>query len=702
MRLRPAQISIERRLGRLGLVCAVVTLACLGLLALAPRLISPLDLKRAAIVSPIAVDRSGRLLRGFETPDGRWRLPTTVAAVDPQFVDLLEAYEDRRFRVHRGVDVIALARAAGQFLSRRRIISGGSTLTMQVARLLEPRGARTPFAKLRQIVDALALERTHTKDEILDLYLRLAPYGGNLEGVRAASLAYFGKEPRSLTTGEAALLVALPQSPEARRPDHAPEIARHARDRVLDRAVAAGVLTEAAAAAAKEEPVPTARRSFPALAPHAAEEARRASPNDPVLRLTIDATLQASLETLARDAAERLGPKLSVAILAVDNETGDIRAHVGSADYFSLDRAGAIDMTRAIRSPGSALKPFIYALAFESGIAHPETLIQDSPTRFADYAPKNFDLAYQGEVTARRALQASLNIPAIKVLNEVGPMRFLTRLENAGAPIVLSDDEPPGLAVGLGGLGIRLVDLVRLYSGLARDGRAPDLVEWRDRAPTRARADLITTRVAAWYVYDILRGSPPPLNAVGGPIAYKTGTSYGYRDAFAIGYDRSATIGVWVGRADNAAVPGLVGRDAAAPILFDAFSRLGGSREAIPKPPHVLTATSNAALPPPLRHLRGEASASSGITAGAALKVAYPPEGAEIDLGLSETSSKPASLALKAEGGAPPFTWIVNGAPIGEAVSRRETTWTPDGTGFVRLSVMDARGSSDSVMVRIE
>jgi penicillin-binding protein 1C len=663
--------------------------------------LGPLDLSAAEHVSPVAVDRDGRLLRAFTTADGRWLLPVTTAEVDPRFVVLLQAYEDRRFRSHHGVDLLALARAGLQYLQRGHVVSGGSTLTMQVARLLEPREERTAFAKLRQIVRALELEQRFSKDEILALYFALAPYGGNLEGIRAASLAYFGKEPKRLTVAQAALLVALPQSPEARRPDRAPETARRARDRVIDRAVAAGALTAAEAEAAKAEPVPLTRKPFPALAPHASEEARRRAPDAPVLRLTIDARLQVSLEQLARDNAERLGPKISVAILVVDNATGEIRAHVGGADYFATERAGAIDMTQAVRSPGSALKPFIYALAFESGIAHPETLLEDRPARFGSYAPQNFDLTFQGEVTARRALQLSLNVPAIELLDAVGPARFLARLDNAGAAIALGDDAAPGLAVGLGGLGIRLVDLVRLYAGLARGGRVPDLVEWRDGPPAQPRDARITEPVAAWYVFDVLRGAPPPLNAIGGRIAYKTGTSYGYRDAFAIGYDRATTIGVWVGRADNGAVPGLVGREVAAPILFDAFARLGGVREPIPAPPHVLKA-STAALPPPLRHLRKDAPKTVAAAAETSLAIAYPPQGAQVDLGLQQKRAAAASLALKAQGGVPPFTWIVNGVPIGAPDSRRETTWTPDGAGFARVSVIDAKGASDSVVVRLE
>ena len=701
----PTGVDRQERARRRRYALAIAVTLVIGLgapmsLSAARLALGPLDLSPARQGSTIAVDHEGRLLRGFTTSDGRWRLPVTTAEVDPHFFTLLRAYEDKRFLTHHGVDMLAMARAVGQMLRHGRIVSGGSTLTMQVARLLEPRDERTVRAKLRQVLRALELESRLSKTEILDIYLALAPYGGNLEGLRAASLSYFGKEPRRLTWGEAALLVSLPQSPEARRPDRAPERARHARDRVLDRAVAAGVLSPAEALAAKAEPVPHERKAFPMLAAHATEAAARAAPERRVLRLSLDLRLQDALEHLAREGAERLGPKISVAIYAIDNLSGEVRAHVGGADYLSDERAGALDLTQAIRSPGSALKPFIYALAFEAGIAHPETILEDRRARFGLYAPENFDLTFQGQVTARHALQQSLNIPAILLLNEVGPSKFIARLRNGGADVALAQDAAPGLAVGIGGLGIRLADMVKLYAGLARGGRVPDVVERLDE-PRVTNDRRITEPVAAWYVFDVLRGAPPPANATGGHIAFKTGTSYGYRDAFAIGYDRRTTIGVWVGRADNGAVPGLVGRQIAAPLLFDAFARLGGEREPLPQPPNVMFSTT-AGLPPPLRHLRKDTPKTLAATAIGQLKIAYPPDGARVDLGLASHADAASSLALKAQGGMPPLTWLVNGVPVGAPDPRRQAAWTPDGAGFARVSVMDARGASDSVVIRLE
>jgi penicillin-binding protein 1C len=663
--------------------------------------LGPLKLEEAQRGSPVVLDRNGVLLRAFTMPDGRWRLPTTSEEIDKRYIAMLLAYEDRRFYRHHGVDFGSLGRAVGQLFTHGHVVSGGSTLTMQVARLLEPRTEKSFGAKLRQIVRAIELERHHSKKEILDLYFALAPYGGNIEGVRAASLAYFGKEPRRLSIAEAALLVALPQSPETRRPDRFPEVARAARSRVLDHAFARHIITRAERDAAEHEAIPTERRPVPTLAPHAAEEALKAEPNQRIHRLTLDATWQQSLEELARDNAERLGPKLSIAILVIDNDTGEIRVHVGSADYFSAARGGAIDMTQALRSPGSALKPFIYALAFESGLAHPETMLEDRPTRYGLYAPEDFNLGFEGNVTARHALQMSLNLPAVELLDAVGVARFLARLHNAGANVVLPKDSAEGLAVGLGGLGITLTDLTRLYVGLARSGSVPELFE---RASQNQNEPLrrVTEPVAAWYVADILRGAPPPDNAPFGKIAFKTGTSYGYRDAFAVGFDKADTIGVWVGRPDNAAVPGLIGRIAAAPILFDAFSRIGSTYENPPQPPGVLLVTNNADLPPPLRNLRLDIAKTSDATDTAALKIVYPPAGAAIDLGVTDSKNAANALALKAQGGVPPFTWMVNGAPIGAPDLRRQSSWMPDGAGFARVSVIDAKGASDSVVVRLE
>jgi penicillin-binding protein 1C len=661
--------------------------------------LGPPRLGKDLVFSARVLDREGRLLRAYATNEGRWRLPAKVAGVDPKFFDLLFAYEDKRFPAHHGVDPLALLRAVGQLAASGHIRSGGSTLTMQVARLLEPRSNRNLSAKLRQVVRAVEIERVLSKDQVLSLYLELAPYGGNIEGIRAASLAYFGKEPRRLTLGEAALLVALPQSPELRRPDRFAAAARVARDRVLDRYAATGRVPADEIAFARAEPVPTARRAMPMLAPHAADRAITEVPAANEIRLTINADLQRNLEELARERlrtlAQALGPDVSLAILAVDNATGEVLAHVGSPAYFDERCAGQVDMAHALRSPGSTLKPFIYGLGFEDGLIHPETLIDDRPERYGAYAPRNFNYSFAGTVTVRQALQQSLNMPAIAVLNRVGASRLSARVAQAGGTLVLPDGQAPGLAIGLGGVGTKLSDLVMLYSGIAQLGTVMPLHERADAAPQQARR--LMSPVAAWYVSNVLLGSPPPENGTPGRVAFKTGTSYGYRDAWSVGFDGKHTIGVWVGRPDGAPVPGLVGREAAAPILFDAFARVGTAPAPLARPPAGVLVTSSAKLPPPLKHFQTTPGAGEG--AQATLHILFPPDGSRLDLSTAEDKIDP--IPLKTIGATGPITVFVNGIPS-TPQARGTLFFTPQGPGFARVTVIDAAGSTDSVLVRID
>jgi len=649
--------------------------------------------------SPVVVDRNGKLLRPFTIADGRWRLPVTVGEVDKRYLGMLVAYEDKGFASHGGVDYRAILRAAGQFLlARGHIVSGASTLTMQVARLIDDSGTRSVSGKLRQIAIARALERQFSKDEILTLYLTLAPYGGNVEGIRAASLAYFGKEPARLTPAESALLVALPQSPEARRPDRDAAAAKRARNRVLDRLVALGALDADTALAAKTERVPTGRLQFPMLAAHLASDAQAARPTEAVHHLTVERDLQAALEQLAADRANTLGPKLSVAIVVADESSGEILASVGSAGLFEDQRSGHVDMTSAERSPGSTLKPLIYGLAFEAGLAHPESLMDDRPTGFGGYEPQNFDGFHRGTVTVREALTESLNVPAIIALNAVGPARLLARLKRASVSAVLPDATAPGLAVGLGGLGVTLRDLVALYAAIARGGTAVALTDGVNAATSAEPGAPVLSPAAAWYVADILAGTPPPINGSPGRVAFKTGTSYGYRDAWAIGFDGKNVVGVWVGRPDGTPVVGLSGIVTAAPILFEAFDRVGPKRAPLrPRPPGTIIATTQT-LPAPLRTFRvaGNATEPDPDTP----EIAYPLDGVSVDLGIREGDPEP--LMIKVRNGVPPFTFFVNGAPIARAPFARQETWQPDGAGFVTLSVVDATGKSDRVTVFVQ
>jgi penicillin-binding protein 1C len=693
-RLRPIKLAAA--------ATAVIASVAAGALAAWAVSLGPLPLTQARQISTTVVDRNGKLLRAYAMADGRWRLPVNAkTGVDPGYLDLLLAYEDRRFRSHIGVDPLALGRAVQQLLTHGHIVSGGSTITMQLARLMEPRQERSLGAKLRQAVRALQIERQLSKDEILNLYLALAPYGGNLEGIRAASLGYFGKEPKRLSLAESALLVALPQSPETRRLDRHPAAARSARDRVLERMDHEGRVSVEDAAKAKAAPVPGLRKPMPILAPHSADQAMSIVKDSPVIRLTLESGIQRALEALARDRAAALGPNISIAIVAVDNESGDVIARVGSPDYFDDRRAGQVDMTRAVRSPGSTLKPFIYGLAFEDGFVHPDSLIDDRPIRFGSYAPENFDMTFQGTVPVRRALQLSLNVPAIELLDRVGASRLSSRLKQAGANLVLPKDEAPGLAMGLGGVGVTLQDLAQLYCGIARLGNVSPLREIiRDKNEARVPLRLMD-QVAAWQVGNVLMGTPPPENAAHNRIAFKTGTSYGYRDAWSIGFDGRITIGIWVGRPDGAPVPGLVGRTAAAPILFDAFARTGKLPMALPKPPKgTLMVAGNARLPLPLRRFRplGELIRTGSEQA---LHIQFPLNGSRIDAA-SDTGAAFSGLPVKVAGGVLPMTVFVNGVSAGEIDGGRRRLVDPPGPGFVRLTVQDATGAADTVVVRIQ
>lgn len=684
-----------RRTGRRLLALAVL----LGLLAgLRDAGEARLDAWIAATELPGLTPRTGvevlasdsSLLRAFQVGDGRWRL--APGPVDPMLTRMLIAWEDRRFADHSGVDLRAALRAGWQALRHRRVVSGASTISMQVARLLEEGPTGTMTGKLRQIRLALALERKLDKVEILDLYLRLAPYGGNLEGVRAASLAWFGHEPVRLNPAEAALLVALPQSPEARRPDRHPAAARIARERVLARAAKAGLIAPGDLPALLADPLPDAMQPFPAHAPLLAERLRRAHPGRQRIATTIDARLQRHAELLARRAAG-LGPqRLSAAIIIADHRTGAILASVGTGGWAEDERAGFVDMTQALRSPGSTLKPFVYGLGFDDGLIQPETLIEDSPAVFGNWQPQNFDRHFRGTVTIRQALIQSLNLPVVRVAEAVGPARLVQALDHAGARLEVPG-AVPGLAVVLGGAGISPEGLAQAYAALARGGRGITLSAEPGAAQPLPRA--MFGEAAAWAVGDILMQLPPPPGAAAGRLAWKTGTSYGNRDTWAVGYDGAHVGAVWLGRPDGTPVPGAFGADLAAPVLFDAFAALPAT-PLLPPPPGARRRP-NAALPGPLRRFAAPGKVSAPIAARHdKLIMTFPPDGALIEL-----HGRP--LVAKLRGGVPPYTLLLDGAPVITRLTETEAVLPrPIAAGFARLTVIDATGESQSADLRIE
>lgn len=646
--------------------------------------------------SAVVQDRHGEILRAFMVDDGRWRLPLQTDGVDPKYISHLITYEDKRFYRHGGVDVLAVLRAAGQAVLNGRVVSGASTLSMQVARLLEGGATGRWQAKLRQIRLALALERRLSKDEILGIYLKLAPFGGNVEGLRAASLTWFGKEPTRLTDAQIALLIALPQSPENRRPDRHYETAQIARDRVLARLQSAAVISVEAATAARLEDVPRQRRDFPVLAAHLTD---RIMAEDPLLRvhsLTVDRDLQMMLEALVKEHARALSPLASGAALVVDHQTGAVLAAVGSADYLDVNREGFVDMTRAIRSPGSTLKPFIYGFAFDAGLAHPETLIEDRPTGFGEYAPLNFDRRFYGTVSIAESLQLSLNIPAVSVMDALGPENFLARLRRGGVVARLPKKAKPGLAIALGGVGLSLENLVQLYAAMGNGGAVVPLRYVQTSNDPGLQRRLMSAE-AAWQVGKILTGLPGESYAPQARLAYKTGTSYGNRDAWAIGYDGQHVIGVWLGRPDGGAMPGVLAADVAAPLLFQSFSRLKETPVAMPAPPPATLIVSHEELPPPLKRFRSRDAVFQ--PAEDAPEIAFPPDGALVDLGLMLGDAMP--LVIKMRNGEPPFTWIANGVPFEIGAFDRHAQFTANGQGRLEISVIDAQGRSDSVAVEL-
>ena len=629
--------------------------------------------------------RDGSLLRAYTVADGRWRLGVDPDRVDPTYLAMLIAYEDKRFYRHRGVDPLAMLRAGAQALAQGRVSSGGSTLTMQVARLIEEGPTGTWAGKLRQMRLALALERVLSKEEILALYLHHAPMGGNLEGLRAGTFAWLGREADRLTEAQAALMIALPQSPAARQPDRHPERARAARDRVLARVQAAGVISHEAYEGALREGVPRARRAFPAHAPHLADRLRVAEPERRIHRTTLDRPLQIALEDLARGALRDLPAQATVALMVADQQSGAVRASVGSGDYLDPRRQGFVDMTQALRSPGSVLKPLVYGLAFSDGLAHPETLLNDRPARFAGYAPQNFDRMFRGPVSAREALQVSLNLPVVELTQALGPARLMAALRQAGVSAEVPGDVP-GLAVSLGGLGVSLEGMVQLYAAMARGGEAVDLSATGAQPLARQR---LMSAEAAWHLGDILAAAPRPARLPDWRLAFKTGTSYGHRDALALGYDGAHVAGVWVGRADGAPVPGMFGVDEAAPLLFEVFARLGARPVPLPPAPPATLVLAHADLPAPLQRF-GERVAQ----ASDAPEVAFPPEGAALRV-------MSGGVLARVDRGRAPFTWFANGAPVLTASHEREARLMLEGPGFVTLSVVDAEGRGARVQVEL-
>ena len=517
----------------------------------------------------VVLAEDGTPLWRFADANGVWRYPVQVSEVSPLYLDALLTYEDRWFFQHPGVNPLALGRAAWQNLTGGRVLSGGSTLSMQVARLLDPH-ERTLPGKLRQLWRTAQLEWHLSKPQILELYLNRAPFGGTLQGVAAASWAYLGKSAQQLTRSEAALLAVLPQAPSRLRPDRHPQRAQEARDKVLRRLAEYRVWPQPAVSEALQEPLLLAPRLEPSLAPLLARRLNRPG-SPPLIRTTIDVGLQRRLEDLLLGWRARLPDHTSAAIVVVETENMAVRAYLGSVDINDARRFGHVDMITAMRSPGSTLKPFLYGMAMDAGLIHSESLLQDVPRRYGDYRPGNFSQGFSGPVSASAALVTSLNLPAVQLLEAYGPKRFAADMRNGGVPLSLPALAEPNLALILGGAGSRLEDLVSGYSALAREGRSANLRLQPDDALRERR---MLSPGAAWVIRRILSGQArpdrdPTAELVQRPqLAWKTGTSYGFRDALAIGVGPRYLIGVWIGRPDGTPVPGQFGLASAAPLML--------------------------------------------------------------------------------------------------------------------------------------
>lgn len=649
-----------------------IALSAIVIFFIGLNLLFPVPVKEARQVSPVVKDYNDRWVAGFTVEEGTWRIRADLTEIDTRFVDRLIRIEDKRFWHHSGVDVPAIIRAARSWSRAGEPVSGASTITMQLVRQLEPR-PRTLSSKIIEVFRAVQYDLRFSKAEILELYLTHISYGGNIEGVYAASQVYFGKPPFQLTDGEIALLIALPQAPEARRPDLRSAGATSGRDDILDKLASAKMMTPQQVREAKELPLSIVRASMPE---QAWITARGLVQGHEAVTSTLDYDLQAEVEALAAQFVAPLESQVNTAITIVENRTMAVRAHIASADR--MRPGGWIDMSDRARSPGSTLKPFIYGLAMDDGLMSSGSFIRDAPTRFGSYQPENFNRRYYGDVRIYEALRHSLNVPAVAVLDQVGGARLESTLTSAGAQITRlgGESENAGLALALGGAGLTVNDLALLYAALANGGQAQAL---RWKAEDKSSVYQLLSETTASEITRILRQAPTPQGRVPAwlarnapPIAYKTGTSYGFRDAWAAGYTDDWTVIVWVGRPDGGARRGQTGRLAAAPLLFDVFSRL----------PHVGDAPSFAR----------DANAPLGLARAEAPKmgpqILFPPDGAE--LLASSLGHEGRGFTLKARSETDKITFYVDGQPVTR--ENGAAIWRPDTAGFYEVAAIDANG----------
>lgn len=537
--------------------------------------------------STVALDRRGEPLRIYLPDDQKYRFPVRLGELPPELIRALVASEDRSFYSHPGVDPFAVVRAAVTNLRARRVVSGASTIPMQIARMIDPRPRRFS-AKFVEAFRALQLTRHHSRNELLEIYVNLVPYGSNIEGVGAASWFYFGKTVSRLSLGEIALLTTLPRSPNRYDPLREPARARLARDLVLDQLLRRGGFTSKEIAEAKRQPLPIRRRAVPFEAPHFCDLAVKRGAGSSRLRTTLDTRMQ-------RIAEERLAARVrelrtvgveNAAVVVIDNASRQVRALVGSSGFFEKQYDGEVNGATARRSPGSTLKPFLYARAFDEGRLVPESYLLDIPTDYSGYVAENYDGNYRGRVTVREALVQSLNAPAVRLLADEGIDQFLATLHRGGLRTLDRSSAEYGLPLILGSGEVTLLDLTNLYATLAEKGMhrpVQILLDEKGESPKRGNGERLFSPPATALVTEIMCQLKRPdmpqaweLTVDTPRIAWKTGTSYGHRDAWSVGFSSRYTIGVWVGNFDGHGQKGISGSEHAAPLLFDLFRVLEG------------------------------------------------------------------------------------------------------------------------------
>lgn len=641
-------------------------------------------LNKTAAVGQIAFSKENTVIAYTPAPDTRYRFKADSDEVDPLYLKMLIAAEDERFYYHLGVDPIAICRALFSNLLQQKRVSGASTLAMQVIRLNNP-ALRTYTNKLKEALHAVHLTLFQGRKNVLDNYLTTAPFGSGIEGITAAALFWFGHLPDHLTPAEAALLVALPRSPEKIRPDLFPQKAKHYRDLVLFKAYTDGIIKKDVYLTAINEPVPrkfayTLQKGF-----HFGNTLFKQYPSQKVFYTTISDPLQNEIINLVHSFKESaLSDEEDIAIIVIDNADHSVCAYVGSKDYRKME----LDLVQAIRSPGSALKPFAYAIAFAENKLHPKTVLSDTPHHYGTYSPKNFLREFKGEVPADYALYSSLNLPALTVFQSIGPDKFIATLNKNKNNIILPKGSEPGLAIILGGCGISLYNLTSLYAALFNDGMFYEPCTLQFQKPNSFR---FLNRSSSRAVFNILKNTAVPQNFLKNTaISYKTGTSYDFIDALAVGSNGRFTAGIWIGKPDGSSNYPQTGYTRAAPLLYsllNSFPQDTLPRKILPQ------SGALSALPPPfLKDLTDKPApvATNNPLARRPLKIVFPENNSIIK------TKDDDSVSVVIEGGAPPYTLYVDGIE-----QHSFNSFSAPAGGFYELCVIDTAGNEKTISVQI-